>query len=446
MNSREIALKILLEYEKSDAYSNILLNSELNKFDVSDIEKSLITKLVYGVITYKRTLDYIISKLSKVKLKKISAPIINILRLGIYQIYYLDKIPDSASVNESVKLAKKYGHQASANFVNALLRNVSRKSKDEFFENIENIVDKLSIIYSYPNWIVDLYIKQYGVERTEDILKANEAELIDCIRVNALKSSRDELFDKLKADGFEVQLGRTSDIIYTKDIKRLLMSDYFKQGLFTVQDEAPCLVGHIIKPLPNEKILDICAAPGGKTTHLAQLSGDKADITAFELHEHRCKLIEDLCKRLNIESIKVEQRDATVFDEKLIGKFDKIVADVPCSGIGVIRRKPDIKWNTKEEDIEELTEIQYKILLNASKYLKKGGVLIYSTCTNNKRENEDIVERFLSENKEFKIDTIDNIHEEFVKDVFNMGMLELLPDKNGCDGFFICKMTKSTKK
>ena len=202
------------------------------------------------------------------------------------------------------------------------------------------------------------------------------------------------------------------------------------------------MVGHIINPKEGEKILDICAAPGGKTTHLAQLSNDKAEIMAFELHDHRCKLINDLCSRLGINSVKVEQRDATIFDENLVEKFEKIVADVPCSGLGVIRRKPDIKWNTKEEDINELTNIQYKILVNASKYLRKGGILIYSTCTNNKKENDDIVNKFLEENEDFKIGKIDNIAEDFAKYVYNDGMLELSPDKNDCDGFFICKLLK----
>lgn len=440
MNAREISLKILLEYEKAEAYSNLLLDSELKKVELSDLDKAFVTKLAYGVITYIRTLDYIISKLSKVKVKKISKPIINILRLGLYQIYYLDKIPNSAIVNESVKLAKKYGHQASANFVNALLRNAGKRQKDDFFVDIKDEKEKLAIYYSYPDWIVELYIKQYGIERTKCILESNETELIDCIRVNTLKIARDELLNKL--NGFDVKEGRTKDIIYTKNIKRLIASDYFKEGFFTVQDEAPSLVGHIINPQEDEKILDICAAPGGKTSHLAQLSNDKAKITAFELHEHRCRLIEDLCKRLGIKSIEVEQRDATVFSEELIEKFDKIVADVPCSGLGVIRRKPDIKWNTKEEDIEELTKIQYKILVNASKYLKKGGTLIYSTCTNNKKENDDIVNKFLKENKEFQIGKIENIPEEFMKDVYNDGMLELMPDKNNCDGFYICVLRR----
>lgn len=440
MNAREVTLKILLEFENEEAYSNLLLNSKLNSIEMSDLDKAFVTRLVYGVITYQRTLDYIISKLSKVKIKKISKPILNILRMGLYQLHYLDKIPNSATVNESVKLAKKYGHQASANFVNALLRNASKKAKDDFFEDIRDKKEKLAIYYSYPDWIVDLYEKQYGIERTEKILMANDEELIDCIRVNTLKITREDLLNNLK--DFDVKEGRTKDIFYTKDIKRLLASDFFKDGLFTVQDEAPSLVGHIINPQEGEEILDICAAPGGKTTHLAQLSNDKANITAFELHEHRCKLIKDLCIRLGIKSVRVVQKDATIFDENLIEKFDKIVADVPCSGLGVIRRKPDIKWNTKEEDIKELVEIQYKILTNASKYLKKGGTLVYSTCTNNKKENDDVVNRFLEENKEFEISKIDNIPDDFLKDVYNDGMLELLPDKNNCDGFFICKLIK----
>jgi 16S rRNA (cytosine967-C5)-methyltransferase len=202
------------------------------------------------------------------------------------------------------------------------------------------------------------------------------------------------------------------------------------------------LVGHIINPQEGEKILDICAAPGGKTTHLAQLSNDNASIIALELHEHRCKLIRELCNRLGINSIGVEQKDATIFDENLTEKFDKIIVDVPCSGLGVIRKKPDIKWNTTEEDVNNLTDVQYKILLNASKYLKVGGSLVYSTCTNVYDENEGVINKFLAENNQFKIAKIDNIPEEFAQYVYNEGMLDLSPDKNGCDGFFICKLLK----
>lgn len=440
MEAREISLRVLLDIEKDESYSNLALNSKLNDVELPDLDKAFVTKLVYGVITYKRTLDYIISKLSKVKIKKISNPILNILRMGLYQIYYLDKIPNSAVVNESVKLAKKYGHQASANFVNALLRNAARVSKESFFEDIKDEKEMLALNYSYPDWIINLYVNKYGMERTKQILKSNEEEMTDCIRVNTLKITREELMHKL--ENFSVELGRVEDILYTNDIKKLLRSEYFKNGFFTVQDEAPALVGHIIKPSENEKILDMCAAPGGKTTHLAQLSNDKATIVAFELHEHRCKLIKELCTRLGIKSVSIEKKDATVFDESLCENFDKIVADVPCSGLGVIRRKPDIKWNTTEDDVKNLTEIQYKILSNAGKYLKRGGILVYSTCTNNSQENEDVVNRFLQSNKEFEIAKIDNIPEEFEKDVYDDGMLELLPDKNNCDGFFICKMCK----
>ena len=440
MKAREISLRVLLDIEKGASYSNLALNSKLNNIELSDLDKAFVTKLVYGVITYKRTLDYIISKLSKVKIKKISEPILNILRTGLYQIYYLDKIPNSAVVNESVKLAKKYGHQASANFVNALLRNASNKEKEEYFFDIKDEKDNLAIVYSYPDWIVNLYVNKYGVERTRDILKSNEEELVDCIRVNTLKISREELIYML--NDFSVKPGRVKDILYTRDIKKLLASEYFKNGLFTVQDESPSLVGHILNPQENEKILDMCAAPGGKTTHLAQLANDKATIIAFELHEHRCKLIKELCTRLGIKSVSIEKKDATIFDESLCEKFDKIIADVPCSGLGVIRRKPDIKWNTTEEDICNLTEIQYKILLNAGRYLKKGGTLVYSTCTNNSQENECIVNRFLEDNKEFELAKIDNIPDEFAKYVYDEGMLELSPDRNNCDGFFICKIHK----
>ena len=275
------------------------------------------------------------------------------------------------------------------------------------------------------------------------MLVANNSKTYDSIRVNTLKISRDDLYSKLKNEGYNVSLGIACDIIYTYDIKRLIKSRYFEEGFFTVQDEAPSLVAHLLNPKENEKILDMCAAPGGKTTHIAELMKDKGEIVAFELYEHRANLINELANRLGIKSIKTFQNDATIFDEKLVSSFDKVLADVPCSGLGVIRKKPDIKWNTKYEDIEELSKIQYKILENAGKYVKPEGVVVYSTCTNTNQENVSLINKFIGLNKEFSIEKIDNIYDDFKTGLTKDGMLELSPHRENCDGFFICILKKN---
>lgn len=437
-NARELALHILMKSQNDKAFSNILLNSELNKSELSDVDKTFVTQLVYGVIANKLAIDYIIKKSSKVRFNKIANPILNILRLGIFQIYYLDKIPAAATCNEAVKLAKKYGHVSSANFVNAMLRNASRTDKNEFFKGIDNVEEYLSVYYSYPRWIIDVWIKQFGKENTKALLKANEKVDFDCVRVNTLKISREEILKKFT----ECNYGKLNDIFYTTDVKSIINSTEFKNGLITLQDEAPALVAHLLKPEEGQEILDICAAPGGKTTHVAQLVNDNANIIAMDLYPKRVKLIEETAKRLGIYSIKTKIKDATEFSEEFVNKFDRIIADVPCSGLGVIRKKPDIKFNIAEEDIEKINEVQKKILENAARYLKVGGILVYSTCTNIFKENQDTIRWFLNKNSNFKVITDATLIPKEWENGLKDGMLSLLPNMHGCDGFFICCLTK----
>lgn len=437
-NAREIALNIIMKFEKNDAFSNILLNNELNKTDISDIDKRFVTQLVYGVVSNKIAIDYIIKNLSKVKINKISNLILNILRLGIFQIYYLDKIPNSAACNEAVKLAKRHGQIKSSSFVNAILRNATRTEKDKFFENITDKEEFLSVYYSYPKWIVDIWVSQFDFDETENLLKANESVNYDSVRVNTLKTSLEDMLKRFENS----KAGKLKDIFYTDNVKEIINSDEFKNGMITMQDEAPALVAHLLKPEEGQDILDICAAPGGKTTHVAQLTNDKANIIACDLYENRLKLIEETASRLQIKSIKTKVLDATIFDKTFENKFDRIIADVPCSGLGVIRKKPDIKFNIKEEDIDKINETQRKILECAGKYLKPNGILVYSTCTNVFKENQETIKWFLSNNKNFKIVTDESLIPKDWKSGLKDGMLSLLPSLHDCDGFFICCLTK----
>lgn len=438
-NSREIALKILMRIEDG-AYSNLILDSELSRHSLSDLDKAYVTRMIYGVVTYKLTLDYIIKKSSKIRLKKISQSILNILRLGIYELYYMDKIPVSATCNEYVKLSRKYGHNASSGFVNAILRNLSKKEIEANFEGLEGN-ELLSVKYSCPLWLVEKWSKQYA--NIEDLLKANNEKTDTCIRVNTLKITREELENKLIENGYEVEDGRIGDILYIKKLKGLLSEELFNEGYFVVQDEAPSIIAHILEPKEGEKILDICSAPGGKTTHIAQLMNDNGEIIATDIHEHRVGLVEQLAEKLGIKSIKAECMDATVYNNEFEEKFDGIVADVPCSGLGVIRKKPEIKWTVSEDEISELVDIQKAILNNAKRYLKKGGRLVYSTCTNTIDENENLVKWFLEENKEFKIKNIDKcIPIELKSALKPEGWLSFLPNQEKTDGFFACVFEK----
>lgn len=438
-NSREIALKILMRIEDG-AYSNLILDSELSRHELSDLDKSYITRVIYGVITYKLTLDYIVKKNSKIRLKKISQSILNILRLGIFEIYYMDKIPASATCNEYVKLARKYGHSASSGFVNAILRNLSKKELEANFEGLEG-EELLAVKYSCPLWLVEKWLKQFG--NIEDLLRSNNEKTDSCIRVNTLKISREELKQKLIDKGYDVSDGRVGDILYIKKLKGLLSEDLFNDGYFVVQDEAPAVIAHLLNPKEGEKILDICSAPGGKTTHVAQLMNDNGEIIATDIHEHRVGLVEQLSEKLGIKSIKTECLDATEYKPEFEEMFDGIVADVPCSGLGVIRKKPEIKWTANEEEIKDLVAIQKAILNNAKRYLKKGGRLVYSTCTITAEENENIVKWFLEENKEFKVRNIEeDIPEELKSTIKPQGWMLFLPNQEKTDGFFACVLEK----
>ena len=440
---REVALKVLYNIEVNKAYSNITLDEEINKnmkiLDNRDI--GFISELTYGVITWKLTIDEIIKKYSNLRLKKISPWILNALRMGIYQIVFLNKVPKSAAVNESVNLAKRYGHKGSSNFVNAILRKVSKNDYEEMFK-IENNVERISKTNSMPVWIVETLLKENTLEKVEEICKNSNLKPELSIRVNNLKTSKEELKKKLEEKDIKVENGVLEDFLILKNAKNIENIEEFKNGFFTVQDEAAGLTAKILNPQINDTVLDACSSPGGKTTYLAEIMKDKGEVIAFDIHPHRVKLVEQVSKRLNLKSIKTDVKDSSIYDKKYKEKFDKILLDVPCLGLGVLKRKPDIKWQRKKEDIKEISKIQKQILDACSKYLKKGGALVYSTCSILKEENEDVVNEFLEENENFEMEKIEleenNYFKKFCK---NNKFLQVYQSEKS-DGFFICKMIK----
>ena len=430
---REIALKTLYEIDVNGAYSNIVLDEQLNlarrKDVIQDIQNkdiSFISELVYGTVSWKLTLDEVIKKYSKIRLKKISPWILNILRMSIYQILFLDRVPKSAAVNEGVNLAKRYGHRASSNFVNAILRQVEKKVYEDFF-NISDDIHRISITNSMPQWIVHKLIEHTNsVHETEKICKACNIRPKLYIRINTLKTNKDILKRELEEDKIEVQDGELENFLVIKRAKNIEKIKAFQEGKFTVQDEVAGYIPKFLAPKPKEKVLDCCSSPGGKTTAMAELMGNEGEIVAWDLYGHRVKLVETQAKRLGITIIKTDVKDASIYEEKYQNYFDKILLDVPCLGIGVLKRKPDIKWQRKEEDIEEITKLQEAILDTVSKYLKPGGELVYSTCSILKEENQEVIEKFLKNNQNFK----------------QIGdFIQVYPNQN-TDGFFIAKCKK----
>ncbi len=433
---REIALKTLYKIDKEEAYSNIALDENIkeNKNKLDDRDIGFISEIVYGVTSWKLTIDEIIKKYSKLKLKKISPWILNILRMGIYQIVFLDKVPKSAAVNESVNLAKRYGHKGSSNFVNAILRKVEKKDYEAFFE-IENPIERISKTTSMPVWMIEELLKENDIEKVEEICKASNIKPKVTIRINRLKTNKPELENCLKERDITFKEGDLEDFLILEKTKNIEQLDLFKQGYFTVQDEGAGLIAKVVDPKPNELVLDACSSPGGKTTYMAELMEDKGEIIAWDLHPHRVQLVEENAKRLNIHIIKTECQDAMVYKEEYKEKFDKILLDVPCLGIGVLKRKPDIKWKRKPEDIEEITQIQQKILDTCSKYLKAKGQMVYSTCSIFTEENDKVIEKFLEKNQNFEYTKIK------MSKIENMDKIQLYQNEE-TDGFFICKLQK----
>jgi 16S rRNA (cytosine967-C5)-methyltransferase len=442
--ARETALKILYDINQNEAYSNISVNKHLESSNLKGIDRAFATDIVYGTVKWLLQIDYIIDKFSSVKLKKLSPWILNILRLGIYQLLHTDKIPVSAACNTSVDLAKRYGHQASSRFVNAVLRNISKNIDNLPYPAKAETADYLSIVYSHPKWMVEKWIQLFGLEFTESLLKSNNEVPEFSIRVNTLKTSRDELIEALHKEGIKAGFGKYLDeAAVLENPSSITRLDSFNKGLFQVQDESSMLVSRVLAPKEGELIIDVCSAPGGKATHMAQLMNNKGVIMARDVHPHKLKLIETAAARLGTDIIKTDIFDACKLDETMIGKADRVLVDAPCSGLGIIRKKPDIKYSRSFCDIDEIVSLQRAILSNAAQYVKVGGCLVYSTCTILPEENLNNVKEFISDNKQFRLTGFKELLPEKLKfDSSDEGFIQLYPNKNQTDGFFISKMIR----
>lgn len=417
---REGALCVLYETDKNKGYINILINKKCEDEGFFGRDAAFLNELVRGTVRNRGYIDYIISLYSSVKVKKISPWIMNILRLGIYQLKFTDKIPVSAAVNESVTLAKKYGHKSSVGFVNAVLRKISL-AEWESIPMPDDRIKYLSVKYSYPEWMVKRFFECFG-EKTESVLSAGNTPAETVIRANTLKITANELVKRLGDKALAVN-GNMIRICGGESVSSLFG---FEEGLFTVQAEPFNKTAEIMELSSGMTVIDACAAPGGKTTYIAELMGNSGTVYAFDIYEHKLKMIDDTSKRLGINIIKTGLHDAATPFYDIAA--DRILLDAPCSGLGIIRRRPDIKWNREEEDFSAL---QKNIIENSSKSLKSGGIMVYSTCSIDKAENEEVIEHFLSRNKDFYLIPFEGAEK---------GYKTYLPGEDGCDGAFICKL------
>lgn len=439
MKTRKIIVKILDNIFNNGAYSNIELNKYLNSEEINAKDRGLITEVVYGTIKYKRTIDIILSKYVK-DIAQIDLAVINILRSAIYQMKFLDRVPNYAVVNEAVNLAKLVS-QNSSRFVNGVLRNYIRNEGRNYKQDFSKI-ESLGYDYSFEKWMIELFIRQYGEETTIKILKGLNCKPNITVRVNSIKGSYDDIFEMLEKEEYDVEEGALCpDAIKINRGSNVEKNPLFNDGYITVQDESAMMVAALFNIENGDKIMDLCSAPGGKTTHMAELLNNTGEVLAFDIHEHKLKLIEENAHRLALTNIKTGIMDAAKINSKYINYASKVLIDVPCSGLGIIRKKPEIKWNKKAKELRELVEIQRSIMENAWNYLQEGGELIYSTCTLNKRENEENVDWFVEKHRDAKIEKV------FLGKASNLlyndnGSVTILPNEH-MDGFFIAKLRKS---
>lgn len=414
-NPRKTAVSVLTKIEKDSAYSNITLKSFLNDTELTKEDTAFVSALVYGVLDRRITLDYVLSRFMKTPLKKTAPFTLNVLRTALYQIMFMDKIPESAAVNEAVKIIKKSKESRNAGFVNAVLRATLR---EETLLPEGESADELSIKYSCPLWMVKNFLNDYGAENTKALLEESLKAAPVTLRVNTVKTDIESLKAKLSDIGINSSEGDIKNSLILEKGTDIAKNELYKNGFFHVQDLASQIAISVLAPQKGERVLDMCASPGGKSFTMAEYMENCGEIVACDLYEQRVGLIADGAKRLGLDIIKTAVSDATVYNENL-GKFDCILCDVPCSGLGVIRRKPDIKYKP-ESDFKELGEIQYNILKNALKYLKPGGRILYSTCTLRQEENEKLVIRFQKE-----YNTLRKVCEN-----------TLMPHINNTDGFY----------
>ena len=435
LNPRKTALEILCDIESEGAYSNLSLREALEEKAFEAADRRFLTRLVYGVLENRMLIDSQIESHSKTPVRKMKPWILNALRLAVYQMGWLDRVPDSAAINESVKLVKKR-FAALSGFTNAVLRGIQRTGINIGAGNGTDL-ESLSLRYSHPQWIVERWLERYGPDRTENILKADNQTPELSIRVNRLKTDRNTLLVAFEKTGIRARASEYLDeAILIEDLGSQRLSDLglFRDGHFTMQDISSMLVSKTVAPKDGQKILDLCAAPGGKTTHLAEMMNDRGTVTACDIHPHKIDLILQNTTRLRIQSVGTDVQDGLAFRKAWCETFDHVLVDAPCSGLGIIRKKPEIRYTRKLEDIQNLAELQLNLLQSASRYVKKHGQLIYSTCTIESEENEGVVRLFMERNPSFQlVDINDRLPEPLRSDE---PFMNILPDVPGLDGFF----------
>ena len=442
--ARTKALEVLIRLEKRGSPMDPLFDEMvMGNPRLTDLDKAFAREVVYGVLRWQGKLDWIISAYSHIKPHRMERVVITILRIGAYQLLFMDRVPPSAAVDESVKLAKGMKKVDAAPFVNGILRGIAEKRKEISYPDLQtDPLDHIVTLYSHPLWMVRRWVDQWSIEETIALCQANNQIPPLTIRINTLKGSREAVISQLQDETIAATHTPYSPLgLIISNPPPLTTWELLQEGWVQIQDEAAQFVSMLLDPQPGERVLDLCAAPGGKTTHLAQLMDNQGEIAAMDVSQNKLGLLQENCRRLGITIVKTVTHDATTPLPFPPGSFDCVLVDVPCTGLGTLRRNPDGKWRVKEVDIPRLQQIQGKILTRAATMVKKEGVLVYSTCTMTSEENEGMIEFFLSERNAFRLEGALPFLPPGCKGlVDSTGYLRTLPHRHGMDGFFAARM------
>ncbi|MBO2944972.1 16S rRNA (cytosine(967)-C(5))-methyltransferase RsmB [Paenibacillus sp. F411] len=445
-SARELAMNVLTQVEQEQAYSNLLLNSALTQSSLDKGDAGLATELVYGTISRLNTLDYFLDRFVKKGTAKLQPWVRSLLRLSLYQIMYLDRIPEHAVVSEAVNISKKRGHQGISGMVNGVLRSVLRQKEELVVPEQLPFAQRISLQHSHPLWLVERWIEQYGEAAAESICRVNNEPPSVSVRVNTTMVSREQLLAEMEAAGLDAVPSSLSPYgIIVRSGGNMAFTEWYREGMISIQDESSMLVAEMVEPQPGMTVLDCCAAPGGKTTHMGELMKDQGEILANDLHAHKQKLIAAQAERLGLASIVPVTGNALDLPKAHEeAAFDRVLLDAPCSGLGVIRRKPDLKWTKTAEDVGAIAELQQELIQAAAKLVKPGGLLVYSTCTMEERENEGVVEGFLASRPEFEVEKDPDGFQERVREqaLSRGGGVQILPQHFHSDGFYIARLRR----
>lgn len=449
---RELALRVLERVDAEGAYSGLELNRALNEAELSRQDAGLATEIVYGTIQRLNTIDDVLAKRVKGWPRKIEPWVRSLLRMSYYQLRWLDRVPAHAVTDEAVRLAKKRGHAGIAGLVNGVLRGILREGVVPPPPEGLTASERIALDHSHPKWLVERWIAAYGEPAAEAICAAGNEPPRASARVNALRADRGQLLRAMAEDGLDARESELAPAgIVAARAGSLAATRWFRDGEITVQDESSMLVAAVAAPEPGMRALDCCAAPGGKSTHLAELMGDRGVVIANDIHPHKEALVAQQAERLGLTCIRTTAMDAAELPDRLtgeLGAMDVVLLDAPCSGFGVIRRKPEIKWNKSESDIAALAELQRSLLERVHAFVRPGGTLVYSTCTIAKEENEETVRHFLVRHPEFALDPgwppaiLEALKRRGALPEGFEGMAQLLPQQFGSDGFFIARMKR----